>query len=159
MSSTANLMPGPVPKPDDQRRRRNPTIAMTQLPNEGYLGEVPEWPLATVSEAELERWNWIWRKPQAALWIRDGVEDIVARYIRNCLMVEGRDVNVALAYIVAEIRQQEDRLGRSPMALMRLRWQVAADAVAEVRDEDTRRGSRRLRAIDPAAAAAVAEQI
>ena len=155
----ANLLPGPPPKPDDQRRRRNAVVAMTQLPNEGYLGEVPEWPLDTASRAELDRWAWIWRKPQAAIWIRDGIEDIVARYIRNCLSVESSTVNVALAYIVAEIRQQEDRLGRSPMALLRLRWEVAADAVAEVRDEDTRRGTRRLRAIDPAAAAAAAESV
>lgn len=146
----ANLSPGPPPKPDGQRRRTNATIAMTQLPNEGYLGPVPDWPLNSATRDELARWAWIWRKPQAALWVRDGIEDIVARYVRNCLLVESGSVNVALAYIVAEIRQQEDRLGRSPMALLRLRWEVAADAIAEVREEDTRRGSRRLRAIDPA---------
>ena len=124
---------------------------MTQLPNEGYLGVIPRWPLDTASQSELERWNWLWGKPQAAMWIRDGIEDIVARYVRNCLAVETGGVNVALAYVIAEIRQQEDRLGRSPMALLRLRWEVAPDAIAEVRDEDTRRGTRRLRAIDPAA--------
>lgn len=150
----ANLTSGPAPKPDGQRRRTNATVAMTQLPNEGYTGPVPEWPLSRPSREELARWNWLWRKPQAALWIRDGIEDMVARYVRNCLQIEDGHVNVAMAYIVAEVRQQEDRLGRSPMALLRLRWEVAPDAIAEVRDEDTRRGSRRLRAIDPAAAAA-----
>lgn len=148
----ANLMSGPPPKPDGQRRRVNATIAMTQLPNEGYTGRIPAWPLHHCSPAERERWNWIWRKPQAAMWARDGIEDLVARYVRNCIMIENNDINVALAYVVSEVRQQEDRLGRSPMALLRLRWEVSPDHVAEVREEDTRRGSRRLRAIDPAGA-------
>jgi hypothetical protein len=152
----ANLMAGPPPKPDGQRRRTNAMVAMTQLPNEGYQGPIPEWPLRTCSKAERERWNWIWRTPQAAIWIRAGITDVVARYVRNCLVIEAADaaINVAGAYLVAEVRQQEDRLGRSPMSMLRMRWEAAPDAVDEVRKEDTRRGTRRLRAIDPTAVTA-----
>lgn len=157
----ANLMAGPPPKPDGQRRRTNAMVPMTYLPNEGYRGPVPEWPLRSVSKDERERWNWIWRTPQAAIWARDGIADVVARYVRNCLVIEesGGDVNLAGAHLVSEVRQQEDRLGRSPMSMLRMRWEAAPSVVDEVRQEDTRRGTRRLRAIDPTAATAVVEEI
>jgi hypothetical protein len=38
-------MPGPAPKPADQRARRNPTFAMTALPAAGRPGRAPKWPL------------------------------------------------------------------------------------------------------------------
>ncbi|MFJ2717419.1 hypothetical protein [Streptomyces sp. NPDC087437] len=37
---------GPAPKPDDQRRRRNATVAMTTLPATGRPGPAPDWPLS-----------------------------------------------------------------------------------------------------------------
>lgn len=36
---------GPPPKHPSQRRRQNPTVALTQLPAEGRQGAAPEWPL------------------------------------------------------------------------------------------------------------------
>lgn len=36
---------GPPPKPAGQRRRTNPTVAMTKLPAEGRKGNPPPWPL------------------------------------------------------------------------------------------------------------------
>lgn len=36
---------GPPPKHPSQRRRTNPTVALTRLPAEGRLGEAPAWPL------------------------------------------------------------------------------------------------------------------
>jgi hypothetical protein len=45
-------MPGPAPKPADQRARRNPTYAMTRLPAEGRKGRAPAWPLAGDLEIE-----------------------------------------------------------------------------------------------------------
>lgn len=39
------IMPGPAPKPEHLRRRRNATVPMTHLPAEGRQGPVPEWPL------------------------------------------------------------------------------------------------------------------
>lgn len=38
-------MPGPAPKPEGTRRRRNATIPMTQLPAAGRSGAAPAWPL------------------------------------------------------------------------------------------------------------------
>lgn len=143
-------MASPYPKPADQRARRNPTIAMQQLPSEGYSGPVPEWPFETHTRAELKRWRWLWSTPQAAMWARNQMEDLVARYVRNCLIIESGAASVALAYITSEVRQQEDRLGRTPLALLRLRWEVSQEQVAAVRDIDERRGTReRLKVVDP----------
>lgn len=49
-------MRGRLPKSDGERARRNPTVAMTQLPAEGRKGRSPEWPLPpdTVTRAKLE---------------------------------------------------------------------------------------------------------
>jgi len=141
---------GQVPKPADQRARRNPTIAMVQLPSEGYQGPVPEWPFEDHTAAEIKRWNRLWKTPQAAMWAKNDMSDLVARYVRNCLVIENGAASVALAYITSEVRQQEDRLGRSPLALMRLRWEISKDQVGELRGENERRGTRqRLAAIDP----------
>jgi hypothetical protein len=38
-------VPGPAPKPADQRARRNATIVMTRLPRSGRTGRPPTWPI------------------------------------------------------------------------------------------------------------------
>jgi hypothetical protein len=142
-------MPGPVPAPDSQRRRRNATVAMTQLPMEGYAGEIPDWPLETATEAELWRWEQVWRSPAAALWVRMGPATylLVARYVRDALIVENDShTTVAIAHLHAEVRQLEDRLGLSPLAMLRLRWEIVADEVEEKRKPASR--GRKLRAVD-----------
>lgn len=144
------LIGGPPPKPADQRRRQNATIAMVQLPAEGYSGPVPDWPFEDHTQAELKRWRRLWSTPQAFMWAQNDMGDLVARYVRNCLTIESGSASVALAYITAEVRQQEDRLGRSPLALLRLRWEISATSVAAVGDIGQRRSTRdRLRAVDP----------
>lgn len=174
---------GPPPKPADQRRRRNATVAMTELPAEGRTGETPEWPLipdvvmtarrdlaqAKVDELEydaaeaqesgkpvgpierrldiareklmiLERqlaeqkrleaelWNSLWGLPQAVQWERLGWLRDVAQYVRHKVMAELGDLDSA-----KEARQWSDRLGLTPLAMLRLRWAVVADEVAERR--------------------------
>lgn len=50
---------GPPPKPAGQRRRTNPTVAMTKLPAEGRQGDPPPWPLGAdiLSAAKLRMLN------------------------------------------------------------------------------------------------------
>ena len=119
-------MPGPAPKPDGQRRRRNATVAMTQLPARRE-GKPPAWPLAC---DEAVAWPELWSLPQAVAWERSRSERVVARYAMLLEKVEGGNVMLA-----AEVRQLEDRLGLTPMAMLRLRWEVAVDEVAEARAE------------------------
>lgn len=196
---------GPPPKPDDQRRRRNATVAMTRLPAQGRGGKrAPNWPLIPdvvlttrhqLAEAKVERleydlaeappqyqasierkldaareqaaimaaqlreqrnleaalWRDLWRLPQAVQWERLGWTRDVAQYVRHKVMAELGDLDGA-----KEARQWSDRLGLSPMAMLRLRWEVAADEVAEKRQERAappRSARQRLRVVDPGAVA------
>ena|SRR5882757_3182996 len=124
-------MPGPAPKPDNQRRRRNATVAMTRLPAEGRQGDPPRWPLAFTAAFCEDTWAELWSTPQAAAWERlgPGAVRMVARYVVLLAEAEVGEPKAAM-----EVRQLEDRLGLSPLAMLRLRWEVAADEVAEARN-------------------------
>lgn len=196
---------GPPPKPDDQRRRRNATVASTRLPAEGRQGPAPEWPLipdvvlttrhqlasAKVSSLEydleeampaaragIERrldaarekaaimaaqlreqkaleallWSDLWLLPQAVQWERLGWTRDVAQFVRHKVMAELGDMDGA-----REARQWSDRLGLSPMAMLRLRWEVVADEVTarrETRSAPAPKSARaRLKVVDPGAVA------
>lgn len=94
-------------------------------------------------------WVEVWATPQAAVWERLGWTRAVARYVRRLIEAESAEAPMA---VNAEVRQMEDRLGLTPMAMMRLRWEVAADEVAEARS--TRESARsRLKVVDPTLAA------
>jgi hypothetical protein len=56
-----------------------------------------------------------------------GLARVVARYVRWTVAAEvGIPADVATSAL-AELRQLEDRLGLTPMALARLRWDIVAD--------------------------------
>lgn len=189
---------GPPPKPDDQRRRRNATVAMTKLPAEGRKGPAPKWPLipdvvmsarrdvaaAKVEELELDLaegkpverrldaarerleilnrqlaeqkaleaslWRDLWKLPQAVQWERLGWLRDVAQYVRHKVLAELGDLDSA-----KEARQWSDRLGLSPMAMLRLRWEIVADEVRQKREEraPAKSARGRLRVVDPGAVA------
>lgn len=126
-------MPGPAPKPADQVRRRNAPAANTvKLPPEGRTGDAPDWPLAGDAP---ETWVDLWATPQAAAWERLGWTRVVARYVHILGMCEQPDQMTAA--LLSEARQMEDRLGLTPMSMLRLRWEIAADEVAEKRTTKT----------------------
>lgn len=197
---------GPPPKADDQRRRRNATVAMTRLPADGRPGPAPEWPLiadvvlttrhelavarvrklesdmadakgmgnptgllerrleqaqekAAIMAAQLreqrtletELWRELWALPQAVQWERLGWKRDVAQYVRHKVMAELGDLDGA-----REARQWSDRLGLSPMAMLRLRWEVTADEVGQRRDSRTaapKSARARLKVVDAGAVA------
>lgn len=151
---------GPPPKHPDARRRTNATVAMTALPAGGRQGEAPTWPLGLVLDGEWALWQQLWTTPQATAWERlgPGTVRVVARYTRLLAEAEqpaagARAASMAAAQRLTEVRQLEDRLGLTPMAMLRLRWEIAADEVAEARAERTAPPRRRFRAVDPGAAA------
>jgi hypothetical protein len=80
---------------------------------------------------EGELWRDLWRLPQAAQWERLRWTRDVAQYVRHKVLAELGDLAAA-----KEARQWSDRLGLTPMSMLRLRWEVASDEVAE------RRGAR-----------------
>lgn len=93
---------------------------------------------------EREVWGELWATPQAVAWERLGWTRVVARYVQILLAAERPDMdefgntkfNVGL---LAEVRQNEDRLGLTPMAMMRLKWEVTGDDLAPRRDQAPKR--------------------
>lgn len=139
-----------VPKPADQRARRNkPSAAAVVLPPEGRVGDPPAWPLGGVLP-DRGLWAELWATPQAAFWERAGVGlcRIVARYV--VLVGEA----CSDARLLAEVRQLEDRLGLNPLAMRRLGWEIASDEVQVKRTEPGGPRYDGLRAVSGAVAGA-----
>lgn len=140
-------MPGPAPNPN--RRRRNVGPPVTRLPAEGRTGDAPEWPLSRAKAPESRVWVDLWRLPQAVMWERLAWTRTVARYVRCLITVEGAAPSTRM---LAEVRQLEDRLGLTDMALKRLGWEIARDELGEKREE--RESTRdRVKAVDARAVA------
>ncbi|MFG3050335.1 hypothetical protein ACGFZP_05175 [Kitasatospora sp. NPDC048239] len=108
--------------------------------------------LTAAQAVEAELWSELWATPQAAAWERLGWTREVAQYVRWKAKAEQGDMDAA-----KEARQLADRLGLNPLAMLRLRWEVAADEVAEQRQDRTARqrpasARQRLKIVDPNAA-------
>lgn len=70
-------------------------------------------------------WRDLWRLPQAVEWERACCAREVGQYVRWQVLAELGDIDAA-----REARQLSDRLGLTPMAMLRLRWEVVDDAPA-----------------------------
>ena len=138
-------MPGPAPDPNP--RRRNPRPDAVLLPAKGYAGDIPPWPLGRQSKTETEAWAVLWRTPQAAAWAKMQLSRTVARYVRALVKAERPG---AAAFLLSEVRQLEDRLGLTPMAMLRLRWEIAPDEVADQRQQPSVASSDRRRRLSSA---------
>ncbi len=95
---------------------------------------------------EAEIWGGLWHLPQAVMWERLGWVREVAQYVRWKVQAEMGDLDAS-----KEARMLADRLGLNPLSMLRLRWEVSADEVAEQRAaRPARRGGdvrSRLRAV------------
>ncbi len=114
-------MPGPAPKRNARRTNARPD--WRTLPATGREGMAPVWPIGLPDDQEQDLWLELWRTPQAVAWADLGWTRAVARYARLVIESESGTANAAL---LAEIRQMEDRLGLSPMAMKRLQWEIGA---------------------------------
>lgn len=109
--------------------------------------------VALSAEQEAILWAELWATPQAVAWERIGWLRDVAQYARWKVRAESGDLEAS-----KEARLWSDRLGLNPQAMLRLRWEIAADEVGEQRGERaaaasaTKRAStrRRLKAVDSA---------
>jgi len=121
------VMPGPVPKPPGQRRRRNKAVKAEQLPAISAKAT----PILPDSDGLLERtrewWKTVWSSPMAAVFL----EADVAALARLASLVNRVHRGESSARLLGEIRALEDRFGLSPLARRRLQWEVdRAAAVA-----------------------------
>lgn len=101
---------------------------------------------------EADLWKQLWSTPQSVQWERLGWTRDVAQYVRHKVMGELGDLDSA-----KEARQWSDRLGLTPLAMLRLRWEVAADEVGTRREAakatPPASARARLRVVDPGAVA------
>lgn len=93
-------------------------------------------------DLEAALWADLWQLPQACEWERLGWLRDVAQYARHKVMAELGDLDSA-----KEARQWSDRLGLTPLAMLRLRWTVAVDEVAEKREQKPAGARGRIRAV------------
>lgn len=75
--------------------------------------------LAGQRDRELELWERLWRTPQAVEWEALGWLDEVALYVRWMVLASSGDLDAG-----REARQYADRLGLTPLAMARLRWEI-----------------------------------
>ncbi|SDN73580.1 phage terminase small subunit [Allokutzneria albata] len=130
------------------RRREGETVSDVAIDRALHKVTVLEHVVELQAEAELALWRELWRTPQAVAWERLHWTREVAQYVRHKVLAENGDLDAA-----KEARQQADRLGLTPLAMLRLRWEVVADEVAEQRTTRTVPAAQRkrpnLRAVDP----------
>lgn len=131
-SGGARTRSGPPPDPGALARDRRTDAAWTVLPAEGRKGELPEWPLSKPVARELHWWAWLWSRPQATQWERLGQQVEVALYARRLTASEARNAPVAL---VSQVRQLADNLGLTIPGMLRLRWKLSVNEVADKRAE------------------------
>ena len=124
---------GRAPKPEGQRRNPNPVLGgkIRRLSATSHALKAPPWPLLKPTKRELEIWARLWKMPVSVTW-ESGWPDVVARYVRLLAVAE---LPKAPGIVLIEVRQLEDRLGLSPMALLRLRWEVVDDDEPRARDQ------------------------
>jgi hypothetical protein len=119
---------GPPPDPNALRRNRpSDQAGWTTLPAEGRQGPVPDWPLVSPADRELDLWEKVWSLPQAVMWEAMGQQDEVAMYVRCFVEAERIDGRIDIKKLA---RQYADSLGLSTQGMLRNRWKIAP--VAEV---------------------------
>ena len=120
---------GPPPDPNSRRQQTKAQASgWIDLPAEGRPGDPPAWPFATELPGEAEAWSVLWSKPQAVAWEATAVDlRVVAMYVRRSIEAEA-DVKAS-----SEARQIGALLGLDPASMLRNRWRVKGDEVAEKR--------------------------
>ena len=129
-SGGARARSGPAPDPMALRRERKDDAAWVTLPAEGFQGEVPEFPLADALTVEVELWSKLWRKPQAAMWSKLGLEFEVAAYVRAFL--ESTEAEASAGLKTAVLRMGAE-IGLSLPGMHSLRWKFSEDELGAKR--------------------------
>lgn len=127
-SGGARARSGPPADPRSARSERRGDV-WTDLPAKSGL-RTPTWPLALLSAPEKKLWGALWKKPQAVMWKRQGLEMQVANYVRTYLEASEMGAPGSLKTVVLRM---EDTLGLSLAGLASLRWRITTDEVGAAR--------------------------
>jgi hypothetical protein len=140
-------MPGPPPKPDSERVRRNAVVSMTRLPAV-TLTDPPAWPLPApvvpgvdpelaeaeieqLVERELEAWAELWKLPQATVWHQQRAARLVARYVRFLVRAEDGSLEAG-----RECRLLERGLLLNTITLAQARYTIDEDELSARREPE-----------------------
>jgi hypothetical protein len=110
--------------------------SLLSLPAAGYDQPAPPWPLKRLAERheqEMDRWEQVWRTPQAAAWANESWRwPIVALWVRTFVSCEDED---APATLLTALHRLADQIGMTPAGLKENGWRIVADEVGERRAE------------------------
>lgn len=84
-------------------------------------------------KTETDLWRDLWKTPQAVQWAKLGWTRDIAQYVRHKAKAEAGSLEDA-----KEARMLADRLGLTPLSLLRLRWEIA-ETPAKTSTTPTRR--------------------
>lgn len=157
MSSGGSRNRSGPPKDPSSRTSERQGYVLTALPNEGYDGQVPDFPLmaftvmrwehedkrrfqvvdtdATEAFAERERelWALAWSYPQACAWsIEPWRWNTVAMWVRTQVVCESSD---ATAADKGAIHRFADQIGMTPAGLKENGWAIAANQLGAKKAE------------------------
>lgn len=128
----ARARSGPAPDPNALRRERKDDAGWVSLPSSGFDGDIPDFPLPLCSVVEMEFWEKLWRKPQAVMWAKLGLEFEVAAYVRA---FQESVVAEASAGLKTAVLRMAAELGLSTAGMAQLRWKFTEDELEEKRAE------------------------
>jgi len=117
------------PQPDENSQKSDKVgFILTALPSEGFAGKVPDFPLETPTDREVEVWAQAWALPQACAWSMESWRwRAVAMWVRYSVRMEDLEASAALANVVVRFA---DQIGLTPAGLKENGWKIAADVVA-----------------------------
>lgn len=128
-------------------------VSLDALPNEGYRGEIPDWPISEATDAEMELWGEAWRTPQACAWSLPSEvwrKRTVALWVRTRIRCEDPEAPAAL---LGQLHRFADQIGMTPAGLKENGWRVApaeitsAGVVDDDEDDEDESTTRRLSAV------------
>lgn len=120
---------GPAATEDSGRSDRR-GYKLTALPAQGYDGPIPDFPLPSASDREVEVWEQAWRTPQACAWSMPSEawrSSTVALWVRTKVRCEDPD---APASLLGQLHRFADQIGMTTAGLAEMGWKVAVDELA-----------------------------
>lgn len=131
-------MPGPAPKDPSTRARRNRTSTSSQLKADPSI-EAPNLPEMPWHPMTLAWWSDVWASPMAPEYDDSDKHGLfaLAMLVNDFWSTDEVRIRRDLA---AEIRQQSQRFGLSPIDRRRLQWEI--ERSEEAQDRGSRRRTR-----------------
>lgn len=148
-SGGARVRSGPAPDPNSRTSERR-GYTLSSLPNGGYAGRPPKFPLpdpvvcveedgvavedkqasAVRKKREQELWRQLWKTPQACAWSLPQYSYLIYEVGLYCrLFATCEDVNAKAADRTL-LPRYADRIGLSAAGLAALGWRIVPDEIA-----------------------------